>query len=102
MTLDHVAPRRGQTAYDRRDNLVLACQGCNAAKRDLAPLAFLLGARARALNLVRFGAHLSVGLLEMARSLVPVDATNSSGAASIDHRKWDAPVASDGDSPYRD
>src|SRR5262245_32463346 len=23
MTLDHVAPRRGQTAYDRRDNLVL-------------------------------------------------------------------------------
>ena len=34
MTLDHVAPRRGQTAYDRRDNLVLACKGCNQAKRD--------------------------------------------------------------------
>src|SRR4051812_4767174 len=42
MTLDHVAPRRGQTAYDRRDNLVLACRDCNAKKRDLAPLAFLL------------------------------------------------------------
>src|SRR5205085_1860805 len=33
MTLDHVAPRRGQTAFDRRDNLVLACPGCNTAKR---------------------------------------------------------------------
>src|SRR5204862_3813394 len=42
MTLDHVAPRRGQTAYDRRDNLVLACPGCNMVKRDTAPLAFLL------------------------------------------------------------
>ncbi len=71
MTLDHVAPRRGQTAYDRRDNLVLACQSCNAAKRDLAPLAFLLGARKRAKNLLRYGAHLSAGLLDLARSLVP-------------------------------
>lgn len=71
MTLDHVAPRRGQTAYDRRDNLVLACQPCNAAKRDLAPLAFLLGNRARAKNLVRFGEHLSPGLLDLARSLLP-------------------------------
>jgi len=71
MTLDHVAPRRGQTAYDRRDNLVLACQPCNAAKRDLAPLAFLLGSRSRAKNLVRFGSHLSPGLLELARSLLP-------------------------------
>lgn len=71
MTLDHVAPRRGQTAYDRRDNLVLACQPCNAAKRDLAPLAFLLGSRTRARNLVRYGSHLSPGLLELARSLLP-------------------------------
>ena len=71
MTLDHVAPRRGQTAYDRRDNLVLACQPCNAAKRDLAPLAFLLGNRARAKNLVRFGEHLSPGLLDLAKSLLP-------------------------------
>lgn len=71
MTLDHVAPRRGQTAYDRRDNLVLACQPCNGAKRDLAPLAFLLGNRNRARNLVRFGEHLSAGLLDLARSLLP-------------------------------
>lgn len=71
MTLDHVAPRRGQTAYDRRDNLVLACQPCNGAKRDLAPLAFLLGNRNRAKNLVRFGEHLSAGLIDLARSLLP-------------------------------
>ena len=70
MTLDHVAPRRGQTAYDRRDNLVLACQTCNAAKRDMAPLAFLLGARQRARNLLRYGSHLSAGLIDLARSLI--------------------------------
>ena len=34
ITLDHVRPRRGQTAYDRPDNLVLACRECNAAKAD--------------------------------------------------------------------
>jgi 5-methylcytosine-specific restriction endonuclease McrA len=102
MTLDHVAPRRGQTAYDRRDNLVLACQACNAAKRDLAPLAFLLGSRKRAVHLVRYGAHLSPGLIEMARSLVPIDATNSSGAAMIDHDKWGEPLERTGDSPYKD
>ena len=84
MTLDHVAPRRGQTAYDRRDNLVLACQPCNAAKRDLAPLAFLLGNRNRARYLVRYGEHLSSGLLELARSLLP------------------AGVDPDEDSPYKD
>jgi 5-methylcytosine-specific restriction endonuclease McrA len=71
MTLDHVAPRRGQTAYDRRDNLVLACKSCNQKKRDLAPLAFLLGSKERAINLLKVGAHLSVGLLDLARSIVP-------------------------------
>jgi hypothetical protein len=73
MTLDHVAPRRGQTAYDRRDNLVLACRGCNEAKRDLSPLAYLLAVRTRAANLLRYGAHLSPGLLDLARSLLPKD-----------------------------
>ena len=73
MTLDHVAPRRGQTAYDRRDNLVLACRGCNEAKRDLSPLAYLLAVRSRAANLLRYGAHLSPGLLDLARSLLPKD-----------------------------
>jgi 5-methylcytosine-specific restriction endonuclease McrA len=85
MTLDHVAPRRGQTAYDRRDNLVLACPGCNAAKRDLPPTAYLLGARGRAANLLRYGAHLSPMLLEIARALAPA------GAAPVEE-----PVRSNG------
>jgi 5-methylcytosine-specific restriction endonuclease McrA len=82
MTLDHVAPRKGQTAYDRRDNLVLACRNCNNLKKDIAPMAFLLGSRKRAANLLRYGSHLSHGLLELARELVPDDF--------------------DPDSPYRD
>jgi hypothetical protein len=88
MTLDHVAPRRGLTAYDRRDNLVLACQPCNALKRDQAPMAFLLGNRMRAENLARYGAHLSPMLVDLARSLAPALA----GADDPD----------DGISPYRD
>ena len=91
MTLDHVAPRRGQTAYDRRDNLVLACPGCNAAKRDQAPLAFLLGSRSRAAHLLSYGAHLSPMLVAMARSLVrevPVEITTDDN--------------DDDESPYRD
>ena len=109
MTLDHVAPRRGQTAYDRRDNLVLACQTCNAAKRDLPPLAFLLGNRTRAESLLRYGDHLSHGLLELARSLVV------SGAAAPAPPPAAVPAApaprkkkirfadeDDGASPYKD
>lgn len=104
MTLDHVAPRRGLTAYDRRDNLVLACPGCNAAKADKPPLAYLLGARSRAVNLLRYGAHLSPMLLDLAMSLVPEAdcaepsepaATNGNGGGWT--RDWD-----DEDSPYRD
>ena len=101
MTLDHVAPRRGQTAYDRRDNLVLACPACNIAKRDQSPLAFLLGLRSRAVNLVKFGAHLSHGLLEMARSLVPPQDVPSSGRDNIDYSKWGPVTEPDDDSPYR-
>jgi 5-methylcytosine-specific restriction endonuclease McrA len=101
MTLDHVAPRRGQKAYDRRDNLVLACRACNMAKRDLAPLAFMLGLRSRAANLLKYGAHLSHGLLELARSLVPDDGL-SSGARNTDNAKWGASTDPDEDSPYRD
>jgi 5-methylcytosine-specific restriction endonuclease McrA len=94
MTLDHVAPRRGQTAYDRRDNLVLACRTCNAAKRDQAPLAFLLAVKSRAANLLRYGAHLSAGLLAMARPLVK----DTGGPAT--REMWGPD--DDDDSPYRD
>jgi len=101
MTLDHVAPRRGQTAYDRRDNLVLACPGCNMVKRDQAPLAFLLGSRIRAVNILRYGAHLSPMLVDLARSLVPAGSEyippDTDGSA-ID---WASLIDLDGESPYR-
>ena len=115
MTLDHVAPRRGQTAYDRRDNLVLACPGCNAAKRDQSPLAFLLASRPRAASLLRYGSHLSAGLLDLARSLVPgaaaLHAATGNGNGN-GHGKSAKKVSAsimfgpdetdDGESPYRD
>ena len=69
LTLDHVAPRRGMTAYDRRDNLVLCCLACNIAKADKTTMAWLLGNRTRAVNLIRFGKHLSQLLVEMAHDL---------------------------------
>jgi hypothetical protein len=102
MTLDHVAPRRGQTAYDRRDNLVLACPGCNMAKRDLAPLAFLLAVRSRASNLLRYGGHLSPMLLDLAKSLAPAEAEATNGNGSRDLGDWGAMDDLDGESPYRD
>ena len=104
MTLDHVAPRRGQTAYDRRDNLVLACRGCNEAKRDLSPLAYLLAVRSRAANLLRYGAHLSPGLLDLARSLMPKEhqAHAESPNGGRPDRITYGSVDDDGDSPYRD
>lgn len=47
ITLDHVQPRKGKVAYDRSDNLVLACKSCNAAKADMPFLGFLLARRSR-------------------------------------------------------
>jgi hypothetical protein len=73
ITLDHVTPRRGQTAYDRRDNLVLCCKACNAAKMDKAILAFLLGNKKRVIALYKYGQHLSHQLLEMVKDLLPED-----------------------------
>jgi 5-methylcytosine-specific restriction endonuclease McrA len=59
ITLDHVRPRRGQTAYDRPDNLVLACRDCNAAKADTPLMAFLMQRRARGVFLLHYGEQLS-------------------------------------------
>nr|MBA3673214.1 HNH endonuclease [Gemmatimonadaceae bacterium] len=70
-TLDHVTPRRGQSAYDRRDNLVLACTECNGVKADMPILAFLLRKRERAAMLRRYGAHLSPMLVELVRNITP-------------------------------
>jgi 5-methylcytosine-specific restriction endonuclease McrA len=74
ITLDHVTPRRGQTAYDRRDNLVLACQRCNGVKADTPILAFLLGRRERAESLLRYGLHLSPMLVDLARQIAGPEA----------------------------
>jgi 5-methylcytosine-specific restriction endonuclease McrA len=67
ITLDHVRPRRGQTAYDRPDNLVLACRECNAAKADTPLVAFLMQRRARGVFLLHYGDHLSEPLKTLAR-----------------------------------
>lgn len=67
ITLDHVRPRRGQTAYDRPDNLVLACRECNAAKADTPLVAFLMQKRSRGVFLLHYGDHLSEPLKELAR-----------------------------------
>ena len=73
LTLDHVTPRRGQSAYDRRDNLVLCCARCNMLKGDKSFLAWVLGQRARALNLFIYGQHLSAGILDILRPMVGHD-----------------------------
>lgn len=67
ITLDHVRPRRGQTAYDRADNLVLACRDCNAAKADTPLIAFLMQRRSRGVFLLHYGEHLSEPLRELVR-----------------------------------
>ncbi len=71
VTLDHVTPRRGLTAYDRRDNLVLCCKTCNSAKADKPILVFLLGNRKRVVALYKYGQHLSHQLVEMVKDLLP-------------------------------
>jgi hypothetical protein len=96
-----VTPRRGLTAYDRRDNLVLACQTCNAAKRDLAPLAFLLASRGRAVNLLRYGAHLSPMLVDLARALAP-EHLLAEAIAKVEDELGDWGLLDDGESPYAD
>lgn len=73
VTLDHVTPRKGQSAFDRRDNLVLCCASCNGAKSAKTIMRWLLDKPARAINLVRFGSHLSPLLIDMARDLAGPD-----------------------------
>lgn len=74
ITLDHVTPRKGKSAYDRRDNLVLACPACNIQKADQHILAFLLARPTRAGNLLRYGDHLSAMLLDLAREIAGPEA----------------------------
>ena len=67
ITLDHVRPRRGQTAYDRPDNLVLACRPCNAAKADVPFISFIAQRRSRGVFLLHYGDHLSDLVKDMIR-----------------------------------
>jgi 5-methylcytosine-specific restriction endonuclease McrA len=96
VTLDHVAPRRGQSAYDRRDNLVLACEDCNGAKADMPILAFLLRKRERAAVLLRYGAHLSPMLVDLVRGLVPASEELPRVKETFDD------LVTDGESPYHE
>jgi hypothetical protein len=73
LTLDHVTPRRGRSAYDRRDNLVLACKDCNGRKADKPFLAWIIGNKARARHLYVNGQHLSVGIIEILAPMVGTD-----------------------------
>jgi hypothetical protein len=100
ITLDHVTPRRGQSAYDRRDNLVLCCKRCNAAKKDTPFLAYLLGQRSRAANLLRFGLHLSEGILHNVRHLAGEEAVAAGRPPRIYYgdEGEDSPYL---DSPYK-
>jgi 5-methylcytosine-specific restriction endonuclease McrA len=66
-TLDHVTPRKGQSAYDRQDNLVIACQPCNAAKADTPFIAFIAQRRSRGVFLLEYGDHLSDWVKDMIR-----------------------------------
>ena len=66
-TLDHVYPRKGQTAYDRPDNLVIACQACNSAKADTPFIAFVAQKRSRGVFLLHYGDHLSDWVKDMVR-----------------------------------
>ena len=70
LTLDHVQPRKGKTAYDRSDNLVLACKSCNAAKADMPFLGFILARRSRGVFLLHYGENLSDGIKQTVRGLV--------------------------------
>jgi 5-methylcytosine-specific restriction endonuclease McrA len=74
ITLDHVTPRKGKSAYDRRDNLVLACPACNIQKADQHILAFLLARPLRAENLLRYGEHLSSMLVDLAKEIAGPEA----------------------------
>ncbi len=102
VTLDHVTPRRGQTAYDRRDNLVLACEDCNGAKADMPILAFLLRKRERAAVLLRYGAHLSPMLVDLVRGLVPANGELPRLKESFEDLLTDDDESPYHESPYRD
>jgi hypothetical protein len=101
MTLDHLTPRRGQSAYDRRDNLVLCCKRCNSAKSDKPFLAYLLAQPRRAVTLLRYGGHLSDEILHHVRHLAGNRVLKEPSEAAPPPREVFGPDP-DGESPYAD
>ncbi len=99
MTLDHVTPRKGQKAYDRRDNLVLSCKRCNSAKADKPFMVWILAHRTRAAYLLHYGEHLSHGILDLIRHVA--SGLNIEVTGSIAPRTVYGPDPDD-DSPYLD
>jgi hypothetical protein len=107
ITLDHVTPRKGLTAYDRRDNLVLSCKTCNSAKADKPILVFLLASRARVIAMYKYGQHLSHQLVEMVKDLLPeherpVLATRATGKGARRKSARELFGDDEGPSPYLD
>lgn len=102
ITLDHVTPRKGQTAYDRRDNLVLACKRCNGAKADKPFLVYLLDQRIRAVNLLRFGQHLSAGILDLLRHMAGGELPVQETAPGTRTPRVVYGTTEEGESPYLD
>ena len=91
VTLDHVYPRRGQQAYDRADNLVIACQACNAAKADTPFLSFITQKRSRGVFLLHYGDHLSEPVKELVRKaserdLLDMEDGNAPKPTGLRHR----------------
>ncbi len=54
---------------------MLSCPACNIDKADKPILAFLLARKARAVSLVRYGEHLSQGLMDLAMEIAGPEAT---------------------------
>ena len=91
VTLDHVYPRRGQQAYDRPDNLVIACQACNAVKADTSFLSFITQKRSRGVFLLHYGDHLSEPVKELVRkaserTLLAAEDGNAPAPTGLRHR----------------
>ena len=92
VTLDHVYPRKGQTAYDRADNLVIACRECNTAKADMPFLSFITQRRSRGVYLMHYGEHISESVREIVRKAIerdflPSEDQNAPLPTGLGHRR---------------
>jgi hypothetical protein len=103
LTLDHVTPRRGRSAYDRRDNLVLSCADCNGRKADKPFLTWILANKVRARHLYVYGQHLSVGILDILKPMVGTEVDHLIRARKrppVAPRPVFGPLDDEDDSPY--